>query len=152
MPASIKDQAAFENAIKSPEVSVIHFQADWADQCAQVNEVLDALSKQPDYAKIHFYTCPAEELSEISLKYNIEAVPTVLFFQSNRNIDKVDGADATKITEKVKLYSNNATVSLEDRLKALINKSKVMLFMKGDRVTPRCGFSRTIIEILNNAG
>ncbi|KAJ8960613.1 hypothetical protein NQ318_013905 [Aromia moschata] len=27
-----------------------------------------------------------------------------------------------------------------------------MLFMKGNRTTPRCGFSRQIIEILNNTG
>lgn len=42
-----------------------------------------------------------------------------------------------------------ALPSLEDRLKALINRSKVMLFMKGNPSVPRCGFSRTIVEILN---
>ena len=38
---------------------------------------------------------------------------------------------------------------LEDRLKALVNKAKVMLFMKGDRTQPRCGFSRQAIDIMN---
>jgi Grx4 family monothiol glutaredoxin len=38
--------------------------------------------------------------------------------------------------------------SLEDRLKALVNRSKVMLFMKGLPSQPRCGFSRQICEIL----
>ena len=38
--------------------------------------------------------------------------------------------------------------SLDDRLKALINRAPVMLFMKGDPTTPRCGFSATTIEIL----
>lgn len=159
MPALIKDQKSFEEAIKEPHVTVVHFQADWADQCSQVNEVLDALAKRSDYAAVKFYSCLAEELSEISLKYNIEAVPTVLLFQSNKKIDRVDGADASKITEKVNLHSNikghvnsGKTDALENRIKALINKAKVMLFMKGDRTTPRCGFSRQIIEILNNAG
>ncbi|XP_050303520.1 glutaredoxin 3 [Anthonomus grandis grandis] len=156
MPTLIKTQAAFDEAIKSPELSVIHFQADWADQCAQVNDVLDTLSKQTDYSDVKFFTCPAEELSEISLKYNIEAVPTVLLFRSGKKLDRVDGADAAKITEKVKEFKSNGGKgredSLEDRLKALINKSKVMLFMKGDRNKPRCGFSRQIIEILQQAG
>lgn len=35
------------------------------------------------------------------------------------------------------------------RLKELTNKENVMLFMKGDRETPRCGFSKQIVEILN---
>lgn len=42
--------------------------------------------------------------------------------------------------------------SLDDRLKALINQSKVMLFMKGSMKEPRCGFSRQTIELLNETG
>ncbi|XP_040292486.1 glutaredoxin-3 [Bufo bufo] len=42
--------------------------------------------------------------------------------------------------------------SLEDRLKALINKAPVTLFMKGNRQMAKCGFSRQILEILNNMG
>lgn len=41
---------------------------------------------------------------------------------------------------------------LEDRLKALITRSKVMLFMKGDREQPRCGFSRQVTDLLNGTG
>ncbi|XP_034292373.1 glutaredoxin-3 [Pantherophis guttatus] len=41
---------------------------------------------------------------------------------------------------------------LEDRLKDLINKAPVMLFMKGNKQTAKCGFSKQIIEILNNTG
>lgn len=39
---------------------------------------------------------------------------------------------------------------IEDRLKSLLNKAPIMVFMKGDRTTPRCGFSRQLIDILNN--
>eukprot|EP00747_Dinoflagellata_sp_TGD_P170004 gnl/TRDRNA2_/TRDRNA2_200436_c0_seq1.p1 gnl/TRDRNA2_/TRDRNA2_200436_c0~~gnl/TRDRNA2_/TRDRNA2_200436_c0_seq1.p1 ORF type:complete len:397 (+),score=91.01 gnl/TRDRNA2_/TRDRNA2_200436_c0_seq1:102-1292(+) len=38
--------------------------------------------------------------------------------------------------------------SLEDRLKKLINKGQVTLFMKGTPETPRCGFSTKMIDIL----
>ncbi|KAL4231374.1 Glutaredoxin 3 [Mactra antiquata] len=41
-------------------------------------------------------------------------------------------------------------VSLDDRLKGLINSSPVMLFMKGDRSGPRCGFSKQTVAILND--
>ena len=42
--------------------------------------------------------------------------------------------------------------TLNDRLKKLVNRSKVMLFMKGERDQPQCGFSRTIVGILNESG
>ncbi|XP_068957794.1 glutaredoxin-3 [Petaurus breviceps papuanus] len=41
---------------------------------------------------------------------------------------------------------------LEERLKVLINKASVMLFMKGSKQMAKCGFSRQILEILNETG
>ena len=42
--------------------------------------------------------------------------------------------------------------SLNDRLKKLVNQSKVMLFMKGSPNEPKCGFSRQTTSILNETG
>uniref|UniRef100_A0A3B5YW41 Glutaredoxin domain-containing protein n=1 Tax=Triticum aestivum TaxID=4565 RepID=A0A3B5YW41_WHEAT len=42
--------------------------------------------------------------------------------------------------------------SLEDRLKALISSSPVMLFMKGNPDNPRCGFSSEVVNALRGAG
>mmetsp|Transcript_1227 Transcript_1227/g.1445 ORF Transcript_1227/g.1445 Transcript_1227/m.1445 type:complete len:328 (-) Transcript_1227:543-1526(-) len=42
--------------------------------------------------------------------------------------------------------------SLNERLKKLIESSPVMLFMKGNPNEPRCGFSRTIVQILQEEG
>jgi Grx4 family monothiol glutaredoxin len=39
--------------------------------------------------------------------------------------------------------------SLEERVGGLIKQSRVMLFMKGLPSAPKCGFSRTIVEILD---
>ena len=50
---------------------------------------------------------------------------------------------------------DNATATsgqpLEERLKALVNRHKVMLFMKGLPSAPQCGFSRQIVEILDQS-
>lgn len=43
-------------------------------------------------------------------------------------------------------------LSLDDRLKKLVNRHRVMLFMKGLPSAPRCGFSRQIVEILDEEG
>lgn len=125
---------------------MIHFYAEWAEQCSQINDILDTLASQPDFSQVKFYKCPAEDLSEVSLKYKIEAVPTVLLFRLSKELDRVNGADPAKITATVRQHLQpksepiqKSEVPLEERLKSLINRSKVMLFMKGDRNAPRCG-------------
>uniref|UniRef100_A0A7S3Q5U2 Glutaredoxin domain-containing protein n=1 Tax=Chaetoceros debilis TaxID=122233 RepID=A0A7S3Q5U2_9STRA len=46
--------------------------------------------------------------------------------------------------------NKEAVVPLEDRLRQLLQRSKVMLFMKGLPSQPKCGFSRQICEILQD--
>lgn len=87
--------------------------------------------------------------------YQVEAVPTVIFFKDNKAIDRIDGIDVSGLSAKCKKLAGDtapAGGNLEDRLKALINKANVMVFMKGDRNTPRCGFSKQLIIILNETG
>jgi Grx4 family monothiol glutaredoxin len=42
--------------------------------------------------------------------------------------------------------------TLEERLKQLVRKEPIMLFMKGLPSAPRCGFSRQMVEILEGEG
>jgi glutaredoxin-related protein len=42
--------------------------------------------------------------------------------------------------------------TLQSRLEKLVKRHNVMLFMKGLPSAPRCGFSRQIVEILDDAG
>lgn len=57
----------------SSKLTVVHFSAEWADQCGQVTEVLQELSKLPEIQSggSSFGLCDAENLSEISLKYKV---------------------------------------------------------------------------------
>jgi hypothetical protein len=47
--------------------------------------------------------------------------------------------------------NSNSGVALEEKLKSLINKQKVMLFMKGNPTNPRCGFSRKVVDMLKQS-
>ncbi|XP_037029228.1 glutaredoxin-3 [Bradysia coprophila] len=153
---NVQKAEEYTKCVSSDAVTVVLFSADWAEQCKQILDVMGELSKLPDLNEISFLNVPAEEFSEISLKHQVDAVPTVIFFRNNTAIDRIDGIDIAKLTETCKKLANassqNSKGSLEDRLKSLINKSKVMIFMKGDRVTPRCGFSKQLIAIVNDVG
>lgn len=128
----------------------MHFSEDWAEQCKQVDDLLELLSKQEGCSKIQFFKVLATDVPEAASKHDVSAVPTVLLFRNNQLIDRIEGVDTKTITQKIMKYKDFE--SLEDRLKNLINYSKVMLFMKGSKGQPRCGFSRQIVDILNNLG
>jgi Grx4 family monothiol glutaredoxin len=93
-------------------------------------------------------------LSDEEVRNNIKILydwPT--FPQLYHNGNLIGGLDIVKDmvesgTLSTDLAVENSGVSLEDRLKSLITSSPVMLFMKGTPETPKCGFSRTAVEIL----
>ncbi|XP_034179453.1 glutaredoxin 3 isoform X2 [Osmia lignaria lignaria] len=145
---------------RSQDLSVVHFYAPWASQCTQINDVIEEMSKLDEYKGVKFAKIEAEKVPDVSLKTGITAVPTVVLARNDSVIDRVNGANPSAIAAKVKYYLvNKESVpievckpkeNLEDRLKKLINQSPCMLFMKGNPANPRCGFSRTIVSILDS--
>ena len=44
------------------------------------------------------------------------------------------------------------TPELKEKLDALVNNNKIMVFMKGTKLMPQCGFSNNVVQILNSMG
>ncbi|CAL2044363.1 unnamed protein product [Caenorhabditis brenneri] len=164
-----EEVAAF---IKDPTPAVLHFFASWAPSCDQVNQLLDDLLAEIALPLRAAYI-DAEALPGISLNFKITAAPTLVFFSNGKEVDRVDGFIPKEIQSKVVLVSSRSisqnssdsasTASstpsltpeqekeaLNTRLKDLISSHRVMLFMKGNPSTPRCGFSRTIVDLLKS--
>ena len=40
----------------------------------------------------------------------------------------------------------------KERIESLINGNKIMIFMKGNKLMPQCGFSNNVVQILNVLG
>lgn len=143
------------------ELVVIHFYADWAEQCKNMNDVMDELSVQADLKDVKFAKVVAEDFPEVSLKYKIQAVPTFILLRGGNQVDRVDGANAADLTQKVRKQAGKILAStdtskpaeeqdLNSRLKSLTNQAPVMLFMKGSPQEPKCGFSRQMITLLDS--
>lgn len=120
-----------------------------------MNEVMAELAKEHTHTT--FVKIEAEAVSELSMKYEIAAVPTFLFFKGGEKVDHLNGSDAPELTKKVQRLavtgspggaSESSTTDLNQRLKKLINAAPCMLFMKGSAQEPRCGFSRQIVALL----
>ena len=44
------------------------------------------------------------------------------------------------------------TPEVKEKLDALIGQNKIMVFMKGTKLMPQCGFSNNVVQILNSMG
>jgi monothiol glutaredoxin len=44
------------------------------------------------------------------------------------------------------------TPELQTRLDQLVNDNKIIVFMKGTKLMPQCGFSNNVVQILNVLG
>ncbi|CAB0012686.1 unnamed protein product [Nesidiocoris tenuis] len=139
---------------------VCHFYADWVEQCQHMEKILIELANSPEYSGVKFAKIPAEDVAEVSFKYKVSAVPTIVILRRNQEVDRVDGFNPgdliAKIKQQISLIKSDkmpapakAEMPLEERLKRLVTQAPVMLFMKGNAANPRCGFSRQIVELLN---
>lgn len=164
------DKQQFKDFVAShgEKLVFVHFCSDWSVSCKQMNEFLTELQNEHNNA-FDVVKLDAEDVSDISLEYDVRAVPTVIAFQNGKLMEKVEGFHPAKLKELVvkaifnempssalptsvtksneeKMIAENE--NLDDRLKRLINKARLTLFMKGTPDTPKCGFSRQIVDIL----
>lgn len=152
---NISNRKQFDSVSNGNDLLVVHFYANWADQCKIMNDVLEELSQQKGLNDVKFIKLLAEDFREISAKYNVNAVPTFILLRGSEMVDRIEGANAPELLSKVTLHcaasKQNATfkTDLNSWLKSLINSHQVMLFMKGTPQEPKCGFSKKMVTLLN---
>ena len=44
------------------------------------------------------------------------------------------------------------TPELQQKIETLVKGNKIMVFMKGSKLMPQCGFSNNVVQILNSMG
>ncbi|KAF9028893.1 glutaredoxin [Hymenopellis radicata] len=149
-------------------VSLLNFWAEWAEPCKQMNEVVKELAKK--HARLLVLQIEAEAQPDITESFDIEAVPSFLVLRGHVLLERISGADAPALTAAIAKHAvaaPNPPLSktdrapaaavdnfespedLDKRMGSIMNQSKVVLFMKGNPATPRCGFSRRITALLN---
>ena len=76
---NVMNQTDFDNII-SNGVTVVDFFATWCGPCKMLAPVLEDLSTDLE-GKVNFYKADVDVLKELSAKFNIMSVPTVLIFK-----------------------------------------------------------------------
>jgi len=80
--------ANFEQEIASFEgVAVVDFWALWCGPCKMISPIIDEMAEK--YAgKVKVGKVDVDNNSQVSLKYAIRSIPTVLFFKNGEVVDK----------------------------------------------------------------
>lgn len=90
-----------------------------------------------------------------SQSFKLASEPTASLAVSNRQPSFSGISSTLKLKSaspaaKFRCSASALTPQLRDTLEKLVNSQKVVLFMKGTRDFPMCGFSNTVVQILKN--
>lgn len=95
----------FQEVLDNNTVVVADFWATWCGPCKMVGPIIESLAK--DYeGKALIGKVDIEENTDLTDKYGIRNVPTVLFFKNGQLVDKQVGAGPRNV--------------FEDKIKALL--------------------------------
>ncbi|CAK8997363.1 Monothiol glutaredoxin-S17 (AtGrxS17), partial [Durusdinium trenchii] len=144
----VVDDAYLKSLTASAPVMLFMKGSPTAPQCGFSAKMVDLLGKH----KIEFSTFDILQNEDVRQKLKTFANwPT--FPQLYVNGSLVGGLDIVQeMAEEGDLVDELGVETLEQRLQKLVKKAPVMLFMKGTPETPRCGFSREIVGILQAEG
>jgi thioredoxin 1 len=104
MALQITDATYDEMVAKSDKLVVIDFWAEWCGPCRKVAPIIDELSGEYE-GKAVIGKCDVDGNSEITSKFCIRNIPTVIFLKNGEVVDKLVGAQTkAAFVEKIEKY------------------------------------------------
>ena len=91
MAFEVNDSNFDEVVIKSDKPVLVDFWAEWCGPCRMIAPIMDEISKEyPEKAVV--VKCDVDNSPQVSARYGIRNIPTVLFFKEGKIADKQIGA------------------------------------------------------------
>jgi thioredoxin 1 len=93
--------AGFEDLLKSGKPLVIDFWAEWCGPCRMVGPIVEELAAEYE-GKVTIGKVDVDNNDEITSKYGIRNIPTILFIKNGEIVDKQVGAtQKATLVEKI---------------------------------------------------
>ena len=91
----------FQEVIGSDKLVVIDFWAEWCGPCRMVGPIVEELAKEYE-GKAVIGKVDVDSNDEITSKYGIRNIPTILFLKNGELVDKqVGAAQKSVLVEKI---------------------------------------------------
>lgn len=99
------DDSNFEaEVLNNPGVVLVDFWASWCGPCRMLAPILDEISESVNskIAKVN-----VDEADELSRKYNIRSIPTMIIFKNGQAVDTLVGLSTKEVlVDKLSKYEN----------------------------------------------
>ena len=90
------DESNFDRELKQDDKPVIvDFWAEWCGPCKMIAPLLDEIAREKADA-VKVAKVNVDENQSLSLKYNIRAIPALLFFKNGQLRDQITGVTSKK--------------------------------------------------------
>ena len=100
MEKIITDQS-YQEVIAQGLPVVIDFSATWCGPCKKIAPIIEELAAEYE-GKVNIFKCDVDENDELTSKFGILNVPTVIFLKGEEVVDKhVGAAPKSTFVEKV---------------------------------------------------
>ena len=88
---TLTDATFEEQVIRSDKLAVVDFSAEWCGPCRMVSPIIHELDTEY-YGRIITGEVNVDENPQVTMKYKVRNIPTVLFFKNGEVVDKQVGA------------------------------------------------------------
>ena len=87
----VLDSSTFEaEVIDSRQPTLVDFSASWCGPCKQLLPVIEDLASDYD-GRVRIAKVDLDSNQEIAIRYGVQAVPTLLFFENGEVVDRLVG-------------------------------------------------------------
>lgn len=81
----------FETLVSGDKPVVIDFWAEWCGPCRMIAPIVEELAGEYE-GKVVIGKCDVEQNDEITMKYGVRNIPTIIFLKGGQVVDKQVGA------------------------------------------------------------
>ncbi|MBP1630017.1 MAG: trxA1 [Bacteroidetes bacterium] len=104
MALAITDATFESEVLKSDKLVVLDFWAEWCGPCRQISPIIEELATEYE-GKVVIGKVDVDGNTEVTSKFSIRNIPTVLFIKNGELVEKLVGAQSkAKFVETIEKH------------------------------------------------
>jgi len=108
MTKYINDETFSDEVVSSDKPVMVDFTANWCPPCKVVSPIVDRLATEFD-GKVKVLKLDIDTAPEVVKEFGVKSIPTFIFFQSGKEVDRWLGAGKNESAFREKLNSLSET-------------------------------------------